>query len=61
MTFTAISRMLLKRRTEANRYLVQQQQETLGHGFSQQFQVRGKVMVQPSAIVKRIAANGHSI
>lgn len=44
MTFTAISRMLLKQRTKANRHLVQQQQEMLGRGFSQQFQVHGKVM-----------------
>ncbi|KAE9382626.1 hypothetical protein BT96DRAFT_930225 [Gymnopus androsaceus JB14] len=58
MSFTAITRMLRKQRTEADQRLVQQQQEQLGLEFSQQYNVRGRAMVRVSAIAKRVGKNG---
>jgi len=58
MSFSAITRMLRKQRTEADQRLVQQQQEQLGPEFSQQYNVRGRAMVRASAIAKRVGKNG---
>lgn len=58
MSFTAISKALREQRVEANRLVVQQQQAQLGQEFPQQFHVRGKPMIRPSAIAKRIERTG---